>query len=98
MIPVPLLNPKSATALAAISCELRVRGTGGGLASSMASETVLETEGLSKEFAGFVAARGVNLRGARGAIHALIAPSAAGTTPCFNLPTTLNSPTPPRLL
>ncbi len=28
MIPVPLVNPKFATLLAAKSCELRVRGTG----------------------------------------------------------------------
>ncbi len=36
----------------------------------MRGETVLETEDLTKEFAGFVAVRAVNLRIARGSIHA----------------------------
>src|SRR6266508_6194913 len=98
MIPVPLLNPKFATALAAISCELRVRGTGGELAPSMASETVLETEGLTKEFAGFVAVRDVNLRVERGTIHALIGPNGAGKTTCFNLLTKFLSPTHGRIM
>jgi branched-chain amino acid transport system ATP-binding protein len=49
------------------------------------SETVLETEDLTKEFAGFVAVRSVNLRVARGGIHALIGPNGAGKTTVFNL-------------
>ena len=49
------------------------------------SDTVLETENLSKDFAGFVAVRGVNLRVARGSIHAMIGPNGAGKTTCFNL-------------
>jgi branched-chain amino acid transport system ATP-binding protein len=47
------------------------------------SETVLETEDLTKEFAGFVAVRSVNLRVARGSIHALIGPNGAGKTTCL---------------
>jgi branched-chain amino acid transport system ATP-binding protein len=51
----------------------------------VSSETVLETEDLTKEFAGFVAVRAVNLRVARGGIHALIGPNGAGKTTVFNL-------------
>ena len=51
----------------------------------MANDTVLETEDLAKDFAGFVAVRGVNLRVARGSIHAMIGPNGAGKTTCFNL-------------
>jgi branched-chain amino acid transport system ATP-binding protein len=64
----------------------------------MASETVLETEGLTKEFAGFVAVRDVNLRVARGTIHALIGPNGAGKTTCFNLLTKFLSPTRGRIM
>jgi branched-chain amino acid transport system ATP-binding protein len=49
------------------------------------NDTVLETEDLTKEFAGFVAVRGVNLRVTRGSIHAMIGPNGAGKTTCFNL-------------
>jgi len=51
----------------------------------VANDTVLETEDLAKDFAGFVAVRGVNLRVARGSIHAMIGPNGAGKTTCFNL-------------
>jgi branched-chain amino acid transport system ATP-binding protein len=57
------------------------------------SEIVLETEDLTKEFAGFVAVRAVNLRVARGTIHALIGPNGAGKTTCFNLLSKFLSPT-----
>src|SRR6201986_2573494 len=56
-------------------------------------ETVLETEDLPKDFAGFVAVRAVNLRVARGSIHALIGPNGAGKTTCFNLLTKFLKPT-----
>ena len=46
---------------------------------------ILETEDLTKEFAGFMAVRSVNLRVNRGSIHALIGPNGAGKTTCFNL-------------
>jgi branched-chain amino acid transport system ATP-binding protein len=51
----------------------------------VAFDTVLETEDLTKDFAGFVAVRSINLRVARGAIHAMIGPNGAGKTTCFNL-------------
>src|SRR5437763_14045303 len=57
------------------------------------SETILETEDLTKEFAGFVAVNGVALRVARGTIHALIGPNGAGKTTCFNLLTKFLQPT-----
>src|SRR5215469_15287566 len=53
------------------------RRCGGNVVSS---HTVLETEQLTKDFAGFVAVRGVNLRVARGSIHAMIGPNGAGKT------------------
>src|SRR5688500_12329684 len=57
------------------------------------SDIILETEDLTKEFAGFVAVNGVNLRVARGTIHALIGPNGAGKTTCFNLLTKFLQPT-----
>src|SRR5437660_8944993 len=57
------------------------------------SEYILETEDLTKEFAGFVAVRDVNLRVERGTIHALIGPNGAGKTTCFNLLTKFLTPT-----
>jgi len=62
------------------------------------SEFILETEELTKEFAGFVAVNGVNLRVARGTIHALIGPNGAGKTTCFNLLTKFLQPTRGRIL
>ncbi len=59
----------------------------------MASDLILETEGLTKEFRGFVAVKDVNLRVRRGTIHALIGPNGAGKTTCFNLLTHFVSPT-----
>ena len=50
-----------------------------------AGDAILETRGLSKEFRGFVAVKKVDLRVARGTIHALIGPNGAGKTTCFNL-------------
>ena len=51
----------------------------------MSDEVILATENLTKEFAGFVAVNGVDLKVARGTIHALIGPNGAGKTTCFNL-------------
>ncbi|MGI8527800.1 MAG: ABC transporter ATP-binding protein [Pseudolabrys sp.] len=59
----------------------------------MSDEAILETEDLTKEFAGFVAVNSVNLRVRRGTIHALIGPNGAGKTTCFNLLTKFLSPT-----
>jgi len=58
----------------------------------LASDTILETKGLTKEFGGFVAVNGVNLRVRRGTIHALIGPNGAGKTTCFNLLTKFLKP------
>src|ERR1700712_563570 len=51
----------------------------------LADEFILETHGLTKEFAGFFAVRDVALKVRRGSIHALIGPNGAGKTTCFNL-------------
>ena len=59
----------------------------------MSDDFILQTDNLSKEFAGFVAVNGVNLRVARGTIHALIGPNGAGKTTCFNLLTKFMTPT-----
>ena len=64
----------------------------------MADEIILETEDLTKEFAGFIAVNGVGLKVARGSIHALIGPNGAGKTTCFNLLTKFLSPTRGRIL
>jgi branched-chain amino acid transport system ATP-binding protein len=59
----------------------------------MSSEIILETRELIKEFKGFVAVNGVNLRVQRGHIHALIGPNGAGKTTVFNLLTKFLIPT-----
>lgn len=59
----------------------------------MPADYILETEGLTKEFRGFVAVNSVNLRVRRGTIHALIGPNGAGKTTCFNLLTHFLTPT-----
>ncbi len=59
----------------------------------MALNHILETRGLVKEFKGFVALSGVDLRVQRGHIHALIGPNGAGKTTCFNLLTKFVEPT-----
>src|SRR5687768_14276881 len=60
--------------------------------------TILATENLTKEFAGFVAVSGVNLSVARGTIHAFIGPNGAGKTTCFNLLTKFLKPTRGRIV
>ena len=57
------------------------------------SETILETEGMTKEFRGFLAVSDVSLRIQRGTIHGLIGPNGAGKTTCFNLLTKFLQPT-----
>jgi branched-chain amino acid transport system ATP-binding protein len=51
----------------------------------MPDDVILETRKLTREFQGFVAVNGVDLRIRRGAIHALIGPNGAGKTTVFNL-------------
>lgn len=57
------------------------------------SDIILETAGLTREFAGFVAVDSVALRVRAGTIHALIGPNGAGKTTCFNLLTGFLPPT-----
>ncbi len=57
------------------------------------TSTILETQGLTREFSGFVAVDGVNLSVGEGTIHALIGPNGAGKTTCFNLLTSFLPPT-----
>ena len=57
------------------------------------SEFILETRGLTKEFKGFVAVSGVDLKVQQGHIHALIGPNGAGKTTVFNLLTKFLPPT-----
>jgi len=64
----------------------------------VSDEFILETEDLTKEFAGFIAVNGVNLRIARGTIHALIGPNGAGKTTCFNLLTKFLRPSRGRIV
>src|SRR5712691_9690346 len=64
----------------------------------MSNEMILETEDLTKEFAGFIAVNGVSLQVRRGTIHALIGPNGAGKTTCFNLLTKFLRPTRGRIL
>ena len=51
----------------------------------MIGDAILETRGLKKDFQGFVAVDGIDLRVRRGTIHALIGPNGAGKTTVFNL-------------
>ncbi|MDB5957866.1 ABC transporter ATP-binding protein [Ramlibacter sp.] len=64
----------------------------------MSSETILETQGLTKEFKGFVAVNQVDLKVRRGDIHALIGPNGAGKTTFFNLLTKFIAPTRGKIL
>lgn len=56
-------------------------------------QPILQTEGMTKEFRGFVAVNQVNLSVMPGTIHALIGPNGAGKTTCFNLLTKFLQPT-----
>jgi branched-chain amino acid transport system ATP-binding protein len=59
----------------------------------VSADIVLRTEGLTKEFKGFVAVNNVDLKVRRGDIHALIGPNGAGKTTFFNLLTKFLPPT-----
>ena len=63
----------------------------------MTDDVILATEGLTKEFKGFVAVKDVNLRVRRHTIHAMIGPNGAGKTTCFNLLTHFLPPTSGRI-
>ncbi len=64
----------------------------------MADAVILETRSLTKEFKGFVAVSGVDMRVRRGEIHALIGPNGAGKTTFFNLLTKFLIPTSGKIL
>ncbi len=67
-------------------------------ALSPATDIILSTENLVKEFRGFVAVDKVNLSVKRGSIHALIGPNGAGKTTMFNLLTKFLPPTSGRIV
>ena len=58
----------------------------------------VETQALHKDFAGFRAVNGVDLRLAEGRVHALVGPNGAGKTSLFNLLTGFLAPTSGRIL
>ncbi len=58
----------------------------------LASDFIIETRNLTKEFQGFIAVKSVNLKVKRHSIHALIGPNGAGKTTMFNLLTKFLSP------
>jgi branched-chain amino acid transport system ATP-binding protein len=62
------------------------------------SDLILETRGLTKEFRGFTAVQGVDLKVRRGTIHALIGPNGAGKTTVFNLLTKFLEPSAGQIL
>ncbi|HEX5078980.1 MAG TPA: hypothetical protein VFV80_07480 [Geminicoccaceae bacterium] len=49
-------------------------------------DLVIETRGLTRQFAGFTAVQDVDLRVRRGSIHALIGPDGAGKRSSVDLP------------
>jgi branched-chain amino acid transport system ATP-binding protein len=61
-------------------------------------DIILSAEGLSKEFAGFKAVSGVDLKVRRGSVHALIGPNGAGKTTVFNLLTKTLPPSSGRIV
>jgi branched-chain amino acid transport system ATP-binding protein len=63
----------------------------------MGSEYVLETQGLTREFAGFYAVKDVNLKVRANTIHAMIGPNGAGKTTVFNLLTKFLTPSAGRI-
>jgi len=64
----------------------------------MATDYIVETQGLSIDFNGFYAVKNVDLKITRGSIHALIGPNGAGKTTCFNLITRFLRPTAGKIL
>src|SRR5439155_5717551 len=76
---------------------------GGGVNLDRTSEAppiryAVETHALQKDFAGFRAVNGVDLRLGDGRVHALVGPNGAGKTSLFNLLTGFLVPTRGRIL
>ena len=69
-----------------------MQGRGAYGAARTLDDLILRTDGLTKEFRGFTAVRGVDLKVRRGTIHALIGPNGAGKTTVFNLLTKFLEP------
>jgi branched-chain amino acid transport system ATP-binding protein len=61
-------------------------------------DIILATEELTRDFAGFLAVRGVSMHVERGSIHSLIGPNGAGKTTFFNLLTKFLKPTSGRII
>lgn len=57
------------------------------------AQAILQTQGLTRAFSGFVAVAGVDLNVQQESIHALIGPNGAGKTTCFNLLSKFLDPT-----
>src|SRR3546814_14947165 len=64
----------------------------------MSGDYILETQGLTKEFRGFVAVRDVSLSIRRHTIRALIGPNGEGRTTVFNLLTKFLTPSAGRIV
>src|SRR6187431_899576 len=82
----------------AAGATLHALAPGGQRLANDTNDFILETAGLTKEFRGFVAVKGVSLKVRRGTIHALIGPNGAGKTTCFNLLTKFLAPTTGRIV
>jgi branched-chain amino acid transport system ATP-binding protein len=76
--PAPVLPDNAARAARLRAPPIRKPG-------AMSDDFILETRGLTKDFDGFIAVNGVDLKVRRGQIHALIGPNGAGKTTFFNL-------------
>ncbi len=72
---------------------MQISGQGSDTRGNGLAAAILQTEGLTREFRGFVAVKDVALCVEEHTIHALIGPNGAGKTTCFNLLTKFLQPT-----